>query len=32
MLDQFKKIAELKKMTEDEVANIIYANYMKLFL
>jgi len=27
-----KKIAELKKMTEDEVANIIYANYMKLFL
>ena len=27
-----KKIAELKKMTQEEVANIIYANYMKLFL
>ncbi|MGV8086571.1 MAG: TatD family hydrolase [Candidatus Woesearchaeota archaeon] len=26
------KIAELKKMTEEEVSNIIYANYMKLFL
>lgn len=27
-----KKISELKKITEEEIANIIYANYMKLFL
>jgi TatD DNase family protein len=27
-----KKIAQLKKMTQEEVANIIYSNYMKLFL
>jgi TatD DNase family protein len=27
-----KKIAELKKMTPEEVANIIYNNYQKLFL
>ena len=27
-----KKIAELKLMTDEEVSNIIYANYMKLFL
>jgi len=27
-----KKIAELKSMTQEETANIIYANYQKLFL
>ncbi|MEM4710815.1 MAG: TatD family hydrolase [Candidatus Woesearchaeota archaeon] len=27
-----KKIAEIKKMNEEEVANIIYNNYQKLFL
>ncbi len=32
VLITIKKIAELKKMTNEEVANIIYANYMKLFL
>jgi TatD DNase family protein len=27
-----KKIAEIKKMTEEEVANIVYNNYQKMFL
>ena len=27
-----KKIAEIKGMTEEEVANIIYNNYQKIFL
>ncbi len=32
VLHTIKKIAEIKKMTPEEVANIIYANYQKLFL
>jgi len=32
VLHTIKKIAEIKKMTPEEVANIIYANYQKAFL